>query len=285
MIYKVILEIIMILVIIFYKASHRKDIALAVKKQKHGDFGMNYKISIVEDNAADAEYVTALVRRWAESAGHSITLSVCPSAEAFLFRYDEEQDFDILLLDIELNEINGLHQIQAPQNSLTGLELAKIIRQHDTAVQLVFITGFPDFIAEGYEVSALHYLMKPVSQKKLSAVLDKATANLSKTERRLAVAVDRGTEFIPFSRIFYIEAQKQYVLIHTAEETYRTKVSLAETEAGLNEFFFKCQRSFLVNLQHVTHIKNDRVVLRNGAEVPISRGMAKVIGKEIIRLF
>lgn len=246
---------------------------------------MNYKIAIVEDNAADTEYVTALVKRWAENAGHTVTLSVCPSAEAFLFRYEDEQDFDILLLDIELNQINGLDQIQARKNSLNGLELAKIIRQHNTVVQLVFITGFPDFIAEGYEVSALHYLMKPVSPEKLSAVLDKAAANLAKTEKRLAVVIDRKTEFIPFSRIFYIEAQKQYVLIHTAEETYRTKVSLTETEAELNEFFFKCQRSFLVNLQHVTQIKNDRVVLRNGAEVPISRGMAKVIGKEIIRLF
>ena len=131
---------------------------------------MNYKISIVEDNTADAEYVTALVKRWAENAGHAASLSVCPSAEAFLFRYEDEQDFDILLLDIELNKINGL-------------ELAKIIRQHDPAVQLVFITGFPDFIAEGYEVSALHYLMKPVSPEKHLRRKPNENGRLSTAER------------------------------------------------------------------------------------------------------
>ena len=49
---------------------------------------------------------------------------------------------------------------------MNGVDLAKTIRQFNDTVQIVFITGFPDFIAEGYEVSALHYLMKPVSEEK-----------------------------------------------------------------------------------------------------------------------
>ena len=63
------------------------------------------------------------------------------------------------------------------------------------------------------------------------------------------------------------------------------KATLAETEKQLDEFFFKCQRSFLVNLRHVARIKSDCVVLKTGVEVPISRGTAEAIGKEIIRLF
>ena len=63
------------------------------------------------------------------------------------------------------------------------------------------------------------------------------------------------------------------------------KASLADTEKELDEYFFKCQRSFIVNLRHVLRIGSDSVVLKNGAEVPISRGMAQKIGKEIIRLF
>ncbi|MDE7285047.1 MAG: response regulator, partial [Lachnospiraceae bacterium] len=114
---------------------------------------MNYKISVIDDNSADTEYVAALAGRWAESEGHSLRIFTFPSAEAFLFQYEEEQDFDILLLDIEMEE-------------MTGVELAKKVRQGNDAVQIVFITGYPDFIAEGYEVSALHYLMKPVSYEK-----------------------------------------------------------------------------------------------------------------------
>ncbi|MBD5495944.1 MAG: response regulator transcription factor [Lachnospiraceae bacterium] len=233
---------------------------------------MNYKISVIDDNSTDTEYVAALVGCWAESEGHSLKISTFPSAEAFLFQYEEERDFDILLLDIEMKEMNGV-------------ELARKVRQGNDAVQIVFITGYPDFIAEGYEVSALHYLMKPVSYEKLHEVLNKAALNLAKTEKRLCVTYERRTDFVPFSQILYVEAQKQYVLIHTFAETYRMKRSFAETVEELDEFFFKCQRSFCVNLYHVTRIGSSGVTLKNGEEVPISRGMAEKIGKEMIRLF
>lgn len=233
---------------------------------------MNYKISVIDDNYADTEYAASLVTRWAEAAGHSLKIFTFPSAEAFLFQYEEEQDFDILLLDIEMKEMNGV-------------DLARRVRQGNDGLQIVFITGYPDFIAEGYEVSALHYLMKPVSREKLYAVLDKAAANLAKTEKRLCVTYERRTEFVPFSQILYVEAQRQYVLIHTFGETYRMKRSFAETVDELDEFFFKCQRSYCVNLCHVTQIKRSCVLLKNGEEVPVSRGMAEMIGKEMIRLF
>lgn len=233
---------------------------------------MNYKISVIDDNYADTEYAASLVTRWAEAAGHSLKIFTFPSAEAFLFQYEEEQDFDILLLDIEMKEMNGV-------------DLAKRVRQGNDGLQIVFITGYPDFIAEGYEVSALHYLMKPVSREKLYAVLDKAAANLAKAEKRICVTYERRTEFVPFSQILYVEAQRQYVLIHTFGETYRMKRSFAETVDELDEFFFKCQRSYCVNLCHVTQIKRSCVLLKNGEEVPVSRGMAEMIGKEMIRLF
>ena len=231
---------------------------------------MDYKIAIVDDSEQDTEYVAALVREWAKAAGHTAALSLFRSAEAFLFAQEDGQRMDMLLLDIEMGAMNGV-------------ELAKKLRQTNTAVQLLFITGFPDFIAEGYEVEALHYLMKPVAPEKLAAVLDRAAANLAKTEKRLCVTYDRRTDFVPLSQIYYIEAQKQYVLIHAADKDYRMKTTLAQTKDALDEYFFQCQRSFLINLRYVVRIKNECVVLKNGAEVPISRGMAEKIGREIIQ--
>ena len=230
------------------------------------------RIAVIDDQPVDRDYIAALVTRWAKDRDTAVTAVPFPSAEAFLFDYSEDRDFDILLLDIEMGAINGV-------------ELAKTVRAENDAVQMVFITGFPDFIAEGYEVSALHYLMKPVERDKLFSVLDRAAANLEKAERRLRVTFERRTDYVPFSKILYLEAQKQYVRIVTEGEEYRMKASLAETAAQLDEFFFSCQRSFIVNLRHVARILPDRVVLKNGAEVPISRGMAERIGREIIRLF
>lgn len=88
-------------------------------------------------------------------------------------------------------------------------------------------------MAEGYEVSALHYLIQPVAKEKLFAVLDKAAGNLRKNEKQLAITFDRQTELVPLSRITYIEAQKQYAVIHTDAGEYRMKATLADTEKEL----------------------------------------------------
>lgn len=233
---------------------------------------MAYRAAIVDDSEADAEYVENLLKAWARERQTDVHAERFSSAEGFLFRYEDEKTWDILLLDIEMGEMDGV-------------QLAKKLRQTDRAVQLVFITGFPDFMAEGYEVSALHYLMKPVSKEKLFAVLDRAAENLGRREKRLRVAFDRQEEWLPLSQITYIEAQKQYVVVHTDAGEYRMKATLADTEKELDEYFFKCQRSFVVNLRHVLRIGRDCVELKDGTHVPISRGLAQTIGKEIIRLF
>lgn len=233
---------------------------------------MNCKVAVCDDCAADVRYLSALVADWAKARGHFAVVREFPNAEAFLFAWETEKDFDLLLLDIEMGE-------------MSGMELAKKIRHDNDAAQLVFITGFPDFMAEGYEVSALHYLMKPVSAEKLAAVLDRAAAKLARTEKRLRIVFDREVSLIPVSRILYVEAQKQYVLIHTLDGEYRMKASLGEIQEELGQPFFRCQRSFLINLGYVERIAPKFVTLRGGAEVPISRGAAEDIGGAIIELY
>ena len=233
---------------------------------------MRLKIAICDDEQSQIEYLTSIVSEWSAETGHICEMRTFPSAEAFMFAYEDDKEYDILLLDVEMK-------------SITGVDLAKYIRKENEAVQIVFVTGYAEYMSEGYEVNALHYLMKPVSPEKLYAVLEKATQNLEKAERRIRITHDRQVDFVPLSQITYIEAQKQYVLIQTVKKTYRMKCSLTDMETQLDEYFYKCQRSFIVNLRYVTRINGDCVTLKNGAEVPISRGMAEKIGKEIIRLF
>jgi DNA-binding LytR/AlgR family response regulator len=170
---------------------------------------MNYKIAICDDSVTDRKYITDLVNRWADQTGHSLQTFDFSSAENFMFHYADEKDYDILLLDIEMGGMNGV-------------ELAKRIRQDNDTVQMIFITGFPDFIAEGYEVSALHYLMKPVSEEKLFAVMDRAAKNSVKTEKCLLVTLDQTLKRIPMSSIMYAETFAHYVVLATEEGEYVT---------------------------------------------------------------
>ena len=128
------------------------------------------RAAICDDRAEDARLVAQYVRAWAESRGGSAALEIFPSAEAFLFTYDEDKDFDLLLLDVEMG-------------GMDGVTMARRVRAENASVQIVFITGYTDYIAEGYDVAALHYLVKPVREEKLFEVLDRAAAKLRADSR------------------------------------------------------------------------------------------------------
>ncbi len=233
---------------------------------------MKLKAAICDDEGVQIQYLAAILNAWADKNNYTVDILSFPSAEAFLFAYSEDKDFDLLLLDIEMKE-------------LSGVELAKRIRVQDARVQIIFITGYPDYMAEGYEVAAVHYLLKPVSGGKLEQVLDRAVKNLGGTEKYLTVRFDRQTEYIPYSQIRYIEAQLQYVVIYTHTKEYRMKASLSDMEKELDDSFFRCQRSYIINLGQVQKIKSNCVLLKSGETIPISRGMSGNISRAIIRHF
>lgn len=119
---------------------------------------MYYQIAICDDSKIDAEYITTLVKSWAQEANISVHIDTLPSAEAFLFHYAEKKDYDILLLDIEMGAIDGV-------------TLAKTLRKENDTIQIVFLTGYSDYISEGYEVAALHYLLNRSKRKAVFCTL------------------------------------------------------------------------------------------------------------------
>ena len=151
---------------------------------------MKYKIAVCDDSAADRSYVLSMVRGWAARAGHAVQLDDFPSAESFLFRYAEEGDYDILLLDIEMG-------------AMDGVTMAKELRKNNDTMQIIFITGYSDYISEGYEVAALHYLMKPVQEEKLRSVLGRAAEKLAKNETVLKLEAGGEMVRVPIYQIRY----------------------------------------------------------------------------------
>ena len=227
--------------------------------------------ALCDDNAAERDYVKTLVLDWSNQSGAGVSIREYPSAEALLFSYPDRPP-DILLLDIEMPGMNGV-------------ELAKKLRSRRETVQIVFITGYPDFIGEGYEVEALHYLLKPVTPEKLSEVLNRALGKISQAEKKILLPSDGGETAIFLHEIRYIEAQRQYSVIYAGSGEYRLKIPISELETRLDGYFLRVQRSFIVNLREVLRINRTEVVLKSGEAVPISRGMADVVGKRIIELF
>ena len=232
--------------------------------------GGKIRIAVCDDDGAYAQYMAGLAAQWAGEKGLSVQTELFPSAEAFLFRYGENKDFDILLLDIEMGPMDGV-------------TMAKTLRREDSPVQIVFVTGFSDYIAEGYEVSALHYLMKPVDREKLFAVLDRAAAHLERSGRTLCLALSGETVRLPLGQICFVDVQRNYVTVHAGAD-YTVKMPLGEMEKALDERFYRVGRSAVVNLTCINRVTKTDIHLNDGSTIPLPRGAYEGINRAIIKM-
>lgn len=231
---------------------------------------MNYKIAICDDSDADRQFISGLVSRWGIYAGHTVQVSAFSSAENFLFCYAEKNDYDILLLDIEMGPMDGV-------------TMAKKLRSDNDTVQIVFITGYSDYIFEGYEVAALHYLMKPVREDKLFAVLDRAAEKLSKNEKVLNLEVGGEMVRIPVYQIRYADVSGNYVTIHASDDL-TVRMTLGELEKELDDRFIRVSRSAIVNLTQINRVTKTGIRLNDGAVIPLPRGAYEAVNRAIINM-
>lgn len=220
---------------------------------------MNYRIAICDDEQDQIEYISSIISVWKKREGHTCDVSTFHSAEEFLFAYEENKTFDILLFDVEMKNMNGI-------------ELAKYVRKDNNRAEIIFITSHVEFIGEGYEVDALHYLLKPISKEKLSQVLTKAIEKLSIEPPSIVITVEGETVKLYEADILYVESMLHYLTIVTKEQEYRLKEKISALEKRMSDDFYKVHRSYLVSLKHIIRISRGSVMLSNGKEIPLSRG-------------
>lgn len=232
------------------------------------------KIAICDDEAAQATLLEGYVTQWAAQRGEAVKLCLFPSAEAFLFAWEEEKDWAALLLDIQMG-------------NLSGMELAKKLRKADSSLPIIFITGVPDYVEEGYEVEALHYLLKPVRPEKLFSSLDRA---MKRSARELVLLAEsaEGEELRLMQReIALVEAAGRRVLISLENgQTLEVKASFQEVLAKLSpEDFVQCHRSYLVGLRQISRLQKEQLVLDSGAMVPVSRRLFSQVNSAFVRFY
>ena len=232
---------------------------------------MKYQIAVCDDNPTDSEYIVSLVKLWAETANITVFTDCFSCAENFLFSYEDNKRYDILLLDIEMEQMNGV-------------ELAKKIRQTNREIQIVFITGYNEYIADGYDVEALHYILKPVHKEKLFTVLDRAREKLKKNEAAVFLNLPDGMVRIPLYEIRFIEVHSNYITIHASEEI-TVKMTLSALEKKLDESFFRTGRSYIVNMHYIRKITKTEAVLEGGSSIPLPRGCYEPLNRAFIQYF
>lgn len=229
---------------------------------------MKYKIAICDDEQNQIEYIASIVTSWSAREGHSCEIGTFSSAESFLLEYEEDKAYDILLLDVEMKNMNGM-------------ELARCLRKDNNRAEIIFITSHFEFVGEGYEVDALHYLIKPISTEKLMQVLTKAAEKLSAEPPSVVISCEGETAKLYEADIRYVEAFLHYIVIHTKDKEYKIKENISVFENRVSDDFYRIHRSYLVSLKHITRISRTSVHIGN-IELPLSRGKYDDINRAFI---
>ncbi|MEZ3467723.1 MAG: LytTR family DNA-binding domain-containing protein [Schaedlerella sp.] len=228
-------------------------------------------IGICDDEASMRRALRAPLERKLQLLGTSYRILEYDSGEA-LFSHPECAYLDILFLDIEMRQMNGM-------------ETAKNLRKRNAHTLLIFVTAYPDFVFQGYEVHAFHYILKPYEERKIQAVLEQALEELGKhREQYFTLEQKSGILRIPLKRILAFSSDRRKVVISLKDGSRPDFYGkLDEVESGLPDYFVRCHNRHLVNLNFVSALEKDRCICGQ-KQFPVSRAFRQPLEIAFARL-
>lgn len=234
-------------------------------------------IAYCDDEPIQLELMETMTRQWAAKRNIPLRFLSFQSGEEVLFEASENGfPFDLLIIDIDMKGMNGM-------------ELARNIRKTDGSLPILFLTNRKEYVFEGYEVSALRYVLKPMNENKLEEILEELYAKQTKIRKYLIERINGEDKKIAVEDILYAEAAGHYVTLHTKQETFEWKKSFSEFVKQLEDtkesIFLSTHRSYLVNVAEIERVMRTECVLSDGSLVPVSRAMYQKVNEAFIRYY
>lgn len=229
-------------------------------------------IAIVEDESAHSSLLLQYILAWAELRNRTVRTFVYKNAAGFLFSLEDGAP-DAVFADIQMPGMNGM-------------EMIRKLRETDNEIPVVFTSGLSEYLLEGYEVQALHYLVKPISEEKVFECMDRVCSRKD-TRELFAARTEDGMIRIDLREVNYCEAQGHYVrFVMTNQSEVLVMNSISELEKNLpEETFVRCHRSYLCNLENIKQIVQDSVIFDNGESAPVSRRMYRDLNRKFIEFY
>ena len=215
------------------------------------------RIAICDDEKHMSDHIRAMASDFFRKKNREIQLRTFLSGEELL-NYDGQ--IDILFLDIQMNGVDGL-------------ETARKLRAGKFRGFLIFITVLKEMVFQSFEVQAYDYLVKPVDEKQFGKTMERLYASMQNASED-SLLVQQGYEgrIVPKDEIVFFEVIDRKIYLNLASGEiidYYERIENLETK--LDGHFFRCHRSYLINLKHLKGYKNGTACMDNGKEVPVSR--------------
>lgn len=217
-----------------------------------------YRVLVVEDDESEGRNLCDLLNRYASDHSLTIQISWLKSAIEFI---SGNQAYDLVLLDIGLPGISGM-------------EAAKMLRARDSVTPIIFITSLAQYAAQGYEVDALGFIVKPVTYAALSLYLGRSTSLWQKTLGRVVtLPTEEGVRVVPLRDVTYVEVKDHSLIWHFENApSILVRGSLKEVERTLDGApVLRVSKNALVNMDKVVSINHGVLSVTSGEEIILSR--------------
>lgn len=225
------------------------------------------KIAIVDDEKIIREEIESLIRERKPDC----SVDSYDSGEKLLLA---GISYDIVFLDICMEGENGI-------------EVARRLRQRAEHTVLIFVTALKDYVFEAFDVSAFHYLLKPLDREKFMEVFARAFSDIEKrkkAETALLLIKTRSRTFpLKKDSIIYVESRGKKAEIHAGKETYEMYASLNSLEEELGAGFYRCHRGYLVHMGYISEYHHDSILLTNGETIYLAKEKYQEFVKEYMR--
>ncbi|MBQ7359226.1 MAG: response regulator transcription factor [Lachnospiraceae bacterium] len=218
---------------------------------------MKITVTILEDQPIEVERLKNYLKEWCNENNFSFEANIFHSGEDYFANRKDPPDItNVFFLDVQMSK-------------LTGIDVAKRLRQEGYQGYIIFLTAFKEYVFHGYEVHALNYLLKPVKPAQLFLCLDEIAKNL--LGNSYFFRNKQESICIPYKDILCFSSSLHYVDILTVSETYCQYSSLNNIIDYLPQEFIRTHRSFIVNMAHIYKITGNVITLSNRTTVQIAR--------------
>lgn len=224
-------------------------------------------IAICDDDIKELEIISSYVSKNIKDLDIPFKISSFSEGQDLLeYMNSSKQNFDIIFLDIYMKFSNGI-------------DIATRIRDFDKECKIIFITSSKEHAVDSYDVSALHYILKPINEEKLKSAIKIAIESLNKKNKQVVIMNKKGNYRIAYKDILYAESKARVVNIYLKSSEVISFYSKLEDffQSLKDERFLRCHKSFFVNMDYILKIENNCAFMCDNIIIPITSSKMAVI--------